>query len=64
MASFVTLSHLLRADAVAEHCTGLIWATASFVSKGTKNVPEKCLVYTYSVTLGFSKYIRRKNRNV
>jgi len=27
-------------------------------------VPEKCLVYTYSVTLGFSKYIRRKNRNV
>jgi len=30
-----------------------------------KKVPENCLVlYTYSVKLGFSKYVKRKNRNV
>lgn len=28
-------------------------------------MPEKCRVlYTYSVKLGFSKYVKRKNRNV
>ena len=65
VASYVTLSNLLLTEALAEYCICLIWATANAVSKGRKkNSPEKCHVNIYSVKWGFSKYIRRKDRNV